>query len=70
MIKYSIKGDIVKKSWCKSRQQKCKQKVYKCKFEDELPKREIRRILQKHKMFHGIGTIKNPQNGRTNSYAH
>ena len=58
MIKYSIQGEFVKKVDARRKKER------ECKPEDELPKRELRRILQKHKkMFHGIGTLKNPETG-------
>ena len=58
MIKYSIEGEFVKKVDGRTENES------ECKLEDELPKRELRRILQKHKkMFHGIGTLKNPETG-------
>ena len=58
MIKYTIEGEFVKKVDARTENES------ECKPEDELPKRELRRILQKHKkMFHGIGTLKNPETG-------
>ena len=58
MIKYSTKGEFVKKVDARTDNET------ECKPEDESPKRELRRILQKHKkMFHGIGTLKNPETG-------
>ena len=58
MIKYSVEGEFVKKVDARTENES------ECKLEDEMPKRELRRIVQKHKkMFHGIGTLKNPETG-------
>jgi hypothetical protein len=60
MIKYSAEGEFVMKVNAGENNGA----EQKCKPEDKAPQKELRKILQKHKkMFHGIGTLKNPETG-------
>ncbi|CAB4003807.1 Hypothetical predicted protein [Paramuricea clavata] len=62
MIKYRAEGEFVKKVDARESDDTGR----KCKPEDKVQKERLRKILQKHrKMFHGIGTLKNPETGES-----